>query len=336
MTIRSGPFNLLTDVPGIKVGHAVDTDVRSGVTVILPDAPALAGVDVRGGGPGTRETELLRPTCAVDRIDAIVLSGGSAFGLDAASGVANYLASTGRGWPVVGGMRVPIVPSAILFDLANGGDKNWGEEPPYRRLGREAVIAAAHGAFPLGNVGAGYGAAAGRIKGGLGSASVIDDQTGLVVAALVAANPVGSVTRPGTGRFWAADLEQDGEFGGYRDETPPGDIDLDLPAEGRIGGHTSIGVVVTNLAIDKASAERIAIMAQDGYARAIRPVHTPMDGDTIFAMSTGRLKPTVPLPLAVARVGSLAADCVARAVARAVHAADSLGGLPSWRSLHAG
>lgn len=336
MTIRSGPFNLLTDVPGIKVGHAVDTDVRSGVTVILPDDPALAGVDVRGGGPGTRETELLRPTCAVDRIDAIVLSGGSAFGLDAASGVANYLASTGRGWPVVGGMRVPIVPSAILFDLANGGNKAWGEEPPYRRLGREAVIAAAHGAFPLGNVGAGYGAAAGRMKGGLGSASVIDDSSGLVVAALVAANPVGSVVRPGTGEFWAAPFEQHGEFGSYRAEPVPGDIDLDLPPEGRIGGHTSIGVIATNLAIDKASAERIAIMAQDGYARAIRPVHTPMDGDTIFVLSTGRLKPTVPLPLAVARVGSLAADCISRAVARAVYAADSLGGLPSWRSLHAG
>ena len=326
--IEPRPRNLITDVEGILVGNAQDAGARSGTTVVLPEPAALAAVEVRGGGPGTRETDALSPSCLVERVDAIVLSGGSALGLDAASGVANWLAASGRGFPI-SGCFVPIVPAAILFDLNNGGDKAWGEEPPYRRLGRAAALAAGRD-FPLGNVGAGFGASAGRLKGGLGSASAIDGE-GLEVGALVAANPVGSVLVPGSARLWAAALEQRGEFGlpAGAGMVPPRDLDLDLPAEGRLGGHTCIGIIATYLTLTKAQAQRVAIMAHDGLARAIRPVHTPFDGDTLFVLATGRRPLAEPAPLAIARLGSLAADCVARAAAGAVLAAGSLGDLLS-------
>ncbi len=333
--LKPGPRNLITDVDGILVGNAVSDQARSGVTVVLPERPAVAAVDVRGGGPGTRETEALNPAALVARIDAVVLSGGSAFGLDAASGVTNWLAAQGRGFPVAG-FRVPIVPAAILFDLANGGDKNWGREPPYRALG-EAAAAAAGRDFPLGNVGAGLGAKAGRLKGGLGSASGVDE-SGWQVGALVAANPVGSVVAPGGHRLWAEPLEQAGEFGGgggegaVRQRPLEVDLDLDLPAEGRLGGHTCLGVVATNLALDKAMALRVAMMAHDGLARAIRPAHTPLDGDTIFVLATGAVALPEPAPLALARLGHIAADCVSRAVARAVYHAESLGDDPGYRT----
>lgn len=329
---RPGPRNLITDVEGILVGHAVDEAVRSGVSVVLPDPPALASVDVRGGAPGTRETDALSPMCLVDRVDAIVLAGGSAFGLDAASGVMAALGVAGKGF-AVGAHHVPIVPAAILFDLGNGGDKDWGMEPPYRRLGIAALAAAARD-FPLGNVGAGYGAAAGRIKGGLGSASLVDEASGLQVGALVAANPVGSVLWPGSRRLLAAGIAGPAETG--LQPAAPEEIGFELPAESRIGGHTCIGVVATNATLSKAEAQRIAMMAHDGLARAIRPVHTPMDGDTLFAIATGRIARGEPSGRALALIGAMAADCVTRAVARAVVAAESLGPWPAYASSSAG
>lgn len=329
--IRPGPRNLITDVEGLLVGNAADERARTGVTVVLLDPPALAAVDQRGGGPGTRETDALDPTCMVDRIDAIALSGGSVFGLDAASGVTHALAASGRGFPV-GPHRVPIVPAAILFDLANGGDKTWDGEPPYRQLGRAALGAASRD-FALGNAGAGFGAAAGRMKGGLGSASAEDPDSGLLVGALVAANPVGGVLWPGSLRLLAAGIASETEIGA---QPPPGrEFGLDLPVEGRLAGHTCIAVVATNLRLDKAQAKRIAMMAHDGLARAIRPVHTPMDGDTIFSVSTGRLDlPATPQRLA--RLGAIAADCMTRAVARAIVEAATLGSLKSYRDVTAG
>lgn len=333
---RSGALNLLTDVPGLKVGHAIDQALRSGVTVILPEPRAACSVDVRGGGSGTRETDLLRPEATVAAVDAVCLAGGSAFGLDAASGVMHWLAERRRG-VTVRGHTVPIVPAAILFDLANGGDKAWGEEPPYRKLGRAACEAAADGAFALGNAGAGYGAMAGKLKGGLGSASWIEPD-GLVVAALVAANPVGSVLTPGNRSFWAAPWEQDGEFGGFGHDAAG--VDLGIAAEARIGSvpgaHTCIGIIATNAPLDKISLRHVSAMAHDGLARAVRPVHTPYDGDTLFALATAAWQDTDTvgdISWLVARVGSIAADCVARAVARGVWAAEPLGELDSARNV---
>ncbi|MEP3247665.1 MAG: P1 family peptidase [Sneathiella sp.] len=327
--IRPGAQNLITDVDGIKVGNIHDERVRSGVTAIVPDNPAVGGVDVRGGGPGTRETEVLRPDCLVERVDAIVLSGGSVYGLEAASGAVSALAEQKRGFEVHG-LHVPIVPSAILFDLMNGGDKDWGGMPPYRAMGADAIHSAT-GSFDLGNSGAGYGAAAGRIKGGLGSASTVTDE-GIQVGALIAVNPVGSVLVPGTHNFWAWEFEQNNEFGGHGAPDLKQDLSLEAINSGRLGENTTIGVVATNVSLSKSQAQRIAIMAQDGYARAIRPVHTPMDGDTIFTVSTEKKELDQPEPLALARLGAIAADCVARAVARAVYHADSLGDLPGYQS----
>jgi L-aminopeptidase/D-esterase-like protein len=329
--IRPGPRNLISDVEGILVGNADDEGVRSGVTVVLPEEPATAAGDVRGGAPGTRELGTLDPTTLTSRIDAVCIAGGSAFGLDAAGGVMAWLAERGRGFPV-GPARVPIVPAAILFDLLNGGNKAWGLEPPYRRLGLAACEAAGPD-FALGNAGAGYGAHAGPLKGGLGSASALSDD-GLQVGALVAVNCFGSVTMPGSPAFWAWALEQQGEFGGAARPAPEGELDLDYEIQARMGANTTIAVVATNATFDKAQMNRIAIMAQDGIARAIRPVHSPFDGDTVFALSTRRLAPPEPIAASLARVGTIAADCVARAVVRGVHAAETLGDLPSYRSVH--
>ena len=331
----SGPGvrNLITDVDGIDVGNAVDERARSGVTVVLPQERAMAAVDVRGAAPGTRETDLLDPTCMVEAVDAICLSGGSAFGLQAADGVMQWLSRHGRGYPVAG-WRVPIVPAAIIFDLASGGDKDWGDDLPYRGLAAEAC-AAAGGDFPLGNVGAGLGARAGRLKGGLGSASVVDAD-GVQVGALVVANPVGAVTMPGSGTFWAWALEQNGEMGGQRPPGRPAALDHALPADSRLGGNTSLAVVATNVDLSKAEAQRVAMMAHDGMARAIRPVHTPFDGDTIFTLATARKRVEGPRAMLLARIGAMAADCVARSVARAVFEADGLGDSPGYRAMHAG
>ena len=329
--IRPGPRNLITDVDGLLVGNAEDGRARTGVTVVLPEAPATAGVDVRGGAPGTRETETLAPTTLVDRVDALCLSGGSAFGLDAAAAVMAWLAERGRGF-AVGPARVPIVPAAVLFDLLNGGDKDWRKETPYRALGRSACEAA--GLEPrLGNAGAGLGARAGGLKGGLGSVSAVADD-GIQVGAVMVANPFGSVTMPDSATLWAWTFEQDGELGGQPPPEPGTGIDLDFAFESPLGAGTTIGAVATNVALDKAQAQRVAIMAQDGIARAIRPVHTPFDGDTVFVLSTGKLPLAEPVPGTLARIGMMAADCTARAVARGVYAAEPLGDMPGYRALY--
>lgn len=337
--IGPGRRNLITDVDGIAVGNAEAPAARSGVTVVLPDRRAVAAVDVRGGAPGTRETDALDPACLVEGVDAVVLSGGSAFGLDAAQGAMLWLAARGRGLAVGDGV-VPIVPAAILFDLANGGDKGWarggaggsGGEPPYRALAAAACAAAGRD-FALGNAGAGLGAKAGDLKGGLGSVSAVAAD-GLQVGALAAANPGGNVVMPGTGTFWAWPFEMAGELGGQRPPpaAPPPGAGLDLPRlSAALGANTTLGVVATNLRLTKAEARRVAVMAQDGYARAIRPVHTPYDGDTVFVLSTGTLDLDGTRADLVYRVGALAADCIARAVARAVFEAGTLGDVPAYR-----
>jgi L-aminopeptidase/D-esterase-like protein len=334
---RPGPRNLITDVPGLKVGQAWDLQVRSGVTVILPDARAVCACDVRGGAPGTRETDALAPENRVDAVDAVVLSGGSVYGLAAADGVAAWLGARGRGFVASPDPLVPpspVIPAAILFDLANGGDKAWGEAPPYRELGRQAVASAGE-VFDLGSVGAGCGAMAGALKGGVGSASVVSAD-GYSVGAVAAVNAWGSVVAPGGRSFWAAPYEIDAEFGGLGAAglvAAPDDWGLSkAPAGGR---NTTIACVATDAALTPAQARRVAIMAQDGLARAIRPVHAPFDGDVVFALSTARTPLTEPEAYTLARLGALAADCLARAVARAVFEATPWPGadVRCWRDL---
>jgi L-aminopeptidase/D-esterase-like protein len=325
---KPGWRNLITDVPGILVGQAEDRDAITGTTVVLAEAPAMAAVDVRGGAPGSRETELLRPGTLVERVDAIVLSGGSGFGLDAGSGVMDALAARGRGF-AVGKVRVPIVPAAILFDLNFPGRKHWAGEPPHRRLGREAMANVSQD-FALGNTGAGLGAKAGRLKGGLGSASLVLGD-GATVGAIVAVNACGSSVRPDCGRFWAAELALPGEIP-PQPATPDAPLDLDdfsACGDGLVGANTTIAVVATDAALDKNACQRFAMMAQDGLTRAIRPAHTPFDGDTVFALSTGSGVAVTPDRLA--RLGNAAADCLSRAIMRAIVSAGSLGGYPSWR-----
>ena len=328
---RPGPRNLITDVDGIRVGNAVDLKAWSGTTVVVPDERATAGVEVRGGAPGTRDINALDPSGRVDALDAIVLSGGSMFGIDAAAGVTNVLAASGRGYKINTAV-VPIVPAAILFDLVNGGDKSWGEDPPYRRLGAEAARAVTRD-FPLGNVGAGFGAKAGRLKGGLGSASLVTAD-GIQVGALVAVNAWGEIVMPGTRHFWAWPFEQNGEFGGLGPPRMSGALDLAMPMPPGLpspAANTTIAIVATNVVLDKGEARRIALMADDGLSRSIRPVHTPFDGDTVFALSTGKRKVEDLAMLTL--VGHMAADCLARAVARGVYHAETLGRFPGWKSL---
>jgi L-aminopeptidase/D-esterase-like protein len=327
--------NLITDVAGLQVGHADDHRLASGTTAIVFDEPAVAGVDVRGGGPGSRETELLDPAMTVERIDAIALSGGSAFGLDAPSGVQAWLREQGRGFAVAGTV-VPIVPGAVLFDLASGGDKNWGRFAPYRDLGY-AATAAANTDFALGSVGAGLGATTVNLKGGLGSASAVS-RSGHTVGAIVAVNAVGSVTIGAGPWFWAAAFELECEFGGRGWPSPvPADA-LALRTKGGPLAATTIALVATDATLTKAQAKRLAVMAQDGFARAIYPVHTPLDGDTVFAASTGR-RPLADPIYEFAELGTLAANVLARAVARGVYEATALpfrDALPSWRDKFGG
>jgi L-aminopeptidase/D-esterase-like protein len=335
--IRKGPRNLITDVAGLRVGQAEDHKVRTGVTVLLPDAPVAASIDVRGGAPGTRDAAALDPVSLVDGVDAIVLSGGSAFGLDAPSGVQSVLRVLGRGYQIAPGLpRVPVVSGAILFDLASGGNKEWGEEPPYRALGKAAAERAAE-TFALGNAGAGLGAVAGRYKGGIGSASSVDGD-GFTVGALVAVNAVGSPVIPGTDLFWAHPLEQESEFGGRRGTTPPMEIDLPPDMKGAVhtGANTTIAVVATDADLSRIELKRIAIMAADGFARALRPVHTPFDGDLVYAVSTARRPLSGPRPLSVLKLGHMAADCLARAIARGIYEAKTLGEFKSYRDTFGG
>jgi len=333
---RPGLRNLITDVPGLKVGQAHDARVRSGVTVILPDARAVAACDVRGGGPGTRETDALDPHNLVDAIDAVVLSGGSVYGLAAPDGVTAWLGAQGRGYGLVANAAVPpspVVPAAILFDLANGGDKAWGEDPPYRALGRQAALAASAD-FELGTAGAGYGAMAGRLKGGVGSASAVTAD-GFAVGAVVAVNSFGSVVAPGGRTFWAAPYEMDGEFGGLGAGglVGAGDDWGLAKADPQARTNTTIACVATDAVLTPAQARRVAVMAQDGLARAIRPVHAPFDGDVVFALSTAKQPLGARPDFQIARLGALAADVLARAVARGVYAATPWpdAAIPCWR-----
>ncbi|MBF9035361.1 peptidase T4 [Rhodobacterales bacterium HKCCE2091] len=325
--MRPGPRNLLTDVPGILVGNAGDMDLRTGVTVVTSDAPFRAAVHVMGGAPGTRETDLLAPEAANDRVDALVLSGGSAYGLDAASGVMADLRAAGRG-VAVHGQVVPIVPAAIVFDLAGGGRQDW-TDPPWRGLGR-AALAAAGDDFALGTAGAGTGATSAVLKGGLGSASAVLPGGG-TVGAVAVANPVGTVTAGPEGRFWAAPWEEGDEFGGRGLPTAPADW---VPTKSEPRAATVIAVVATDLALSKVQLKRMAMMAHDGIARAVVPSHSPFDGDLVFAASTGRREVADP-DRALIHAGHAAATCLARAIARGVYEAKALDGdpKPTWRGM---
>lgn len=339
-----GPLNLITDVEGLRVGQADDAQACTGVTVILPDDRVAAAVDVRGGGPGTRDTDALGASCLVRSVDAVVLSGGSVYGLAAGDGVAAWLGARDRGFTLLrqpGVPPSPIVPTAVLYDLANGGDKRWGEIPPYRELAlRAATHADKH--FPLGTCGAGFGAAAGALKGGLGSASYVTHD-GMTVGAIVACNSFGSVVAPGGKRFWAGAFEIGEEFGGLgpADARAEGENWEWAKLDPRPLGNTTIACIATDVALAPDELQRVATMAQDGMARAIRPIHAPFDGDTVFAISTARREapamdgPVDPRPFIVCRLGALAADVLARAIARGVYSAATPAGMRerAWASL---
>ncbi len=321
--MRPGQRNLITDVAGLRVGNADDARLKSGVTVLVGDATFVAGVCVMGGAPGSRETDLLAPDKVVEQVDALVLSGGSAFGLDAASGVVDGLRDLGRGFQV-GPVRVPIVPAAILFDMLNGGDKAWAVNP-YNALGRAALDAAAVD-FEIGTAGAGTGATTAILKGGLGSASCILPD-GTTVGALVAVNALGSATVGDGPHFWAAPWEKTAEFGdlGAAPGYPQGPLVTKIgPAR-----NTTIGIVATDTALTQGQCTRLATAAHDGFARALVPSHTPLDGDLIFAVST-RVRPATDVVL----LGHAAATCMARAIARAIFRATSADSdtLPTWKS----
>ena len=333
MTTRPGPLNLITDVGGLLVGSAHDAGVATGVTVIRTPGRAVAAVAVAGGGPGTRETDALGADTLVDALDAVVFSGGSVYGLAAADGVCAALGAAGQGFALFPNSAIPtspIVPAAILYDLANGGDKTWGETPPYRALGMQALKAAGP-TFDLGRAGAGYGARAGGGPGGLGSASIATHD-GVVVGALAAVNSHGAVKMPGSNVFWAWPYEQAGEFGGARPapgysfdpddwgtaKSNPG-INPPPPMAGRT--NTTLCCVATNVALTPPEAQRVAKMAMAGLARAVRPVFAPFDGDVVFCLSTAQVERPEHRPFMIARIGELAATCLARAVARGVYAA---------------
>ena len=332
--VRTGARNLITDVAGLRVGHAEEHKVRTGTTVLIADEPFIAVADVRGGAPGSRELEVLDPINLVGTADAIVLSGGSVHGLDAASGVVAALRAMGRGFRMSpAAPPAPIVPAAILFDLVNGGEKEWGEESPYRMLGRRAFKAAGEN-FALGNAGAGFGACAGAYKGGTGSASAITDD-GFTVGALVAVNSLGSPLMPGTDVFWAFPFEQNGEFGGRRLKAAvASDLDLPFDMKGALpGANTTVAIIAVDADVSSVELKRIAIMAADGFARALRPVHTPFDGDIVLGVSTSKRPVGEPRARNLMRLGSIAADCLSRAIARGVYEAKTLGTMKSYREL---
>jgi L-aminopeptidase/D-esterase-like protein len=330
-------LNLLTDIPGVSVGHATDLALGSGVTAIIFDRPATASVSVLGGAPGGRDTTMLEPEMTIERVDAITLGGGSAFGLDAAGGVQAWLRALGRG-AAVGRALVPIVPGAILFDLGNGGNKDWGRFSPYREMGYAAAEIARGAPFALGTIGAGTGATTPLVKGGLGSASAMTAD-GYRVAALTVTNAIGNpLIGPGP-HFWSAPFEQDREFGGMGWPPAPLSPDALLP---RLKGlrepvsepGTTIGLVVTDAPLSKAQAKRLAIAAQDGVARAVLSAHLPFDGDTMFAAATGYGTPIDPHALTL--LCHAATIVTARAVARGVFEATALpyaDALPDWRTL---
>ena len=322
--MKPGPRNLITDVPGLLVGNAHDATIKTGTTVLTADQPFTAGVHIMGGAPGTRETDLLAPDRLVQKVDALVLSGGSALGLDAASGVANAFRARNRGFEV-GGQRVPIVPAAILFDLLNGGDKDW-DKNPYAALGEEALDTASE-RFEIGTHGAGFGATTATTMGGLGSASALIN--GYTVGALVAVNALGSATVPGSKSFWATPFEQGAEFGGLPPATA---FPKDMPDTKLSQHNTTIAIVATDAALTQAQCTRLATAAHDGMARALVPSHTPFDGDLVFAASTteGQTDDATLLTLCHA-----AATTLARAIARGVFAAKPQPNnpLPCWSEM---
>ncbi len=332
-SVKPGPRNLITDIAGLRVGNAEDHLIKTGTTVLVGDRPFIASVDVMGGSPGSRETELLAPDKLVAEIDAIVLSGGSAFGLDAAAGVADSLRLMGRGFRVAN-VVVPIVPGAILFDLLNGGDKDWAVNP-YPALGARA-LAAADREFALGTAGAGTGALTANLKGGLGSAS-LKLKTGHTVGALVGANATGMATVGERPNFWAAPFEIDGEFGGlgtWPDPVPfmeTSRTKRDYESESPIA-NTTIAIIATDAALTKAQCKRLAVAAQDGIARAVSPSHALVDGDIVFAVATGEIPIGDPI-IDVMHLGHAAAVCLSRAIARAIYLAAPAAGdpVPTWR-----
>jgi L-aminopeptidase/D-esterase-like protein len=326
--MHPGPRNLITDVTGLYVGNAEDRHIQTGTTVLVGDRPFTAAAHVMGGAPGSRETDLLAPDKLVQEVDALVLSGGSAFGLDAASGVADALRERGRGF-AVGDHNVPIVPGAILFDLLNGGAKNWSDNP-YKALGRQALSAAA-AEFACGSHGAGTGATTRGLKGGLGSASAVLGN-GVTIGALVAVNALGSVTAGDGPQFWAAPWELGAEFGGlglpraFQPDWEP------APTKAR-GAATTIAIIATDAALTQAQAQRLAVAAHDGMARAIVPSHTLLDGDLVFAAATGE-RPLADPIADTFLLGHAAACCLSRAIARAVYEATPMPGdrLPAWKA----
>lgn len=327
-------LNLITDIAGVRVGNAHDPRLASGVTAILIAQPNVAGCVVTGGGPGTRGASTLEPHMTVQGVDGIVLSGGSAFGLDAVGGVMGHLAEQHIGFQVRDAV-VPIVAGAITFDLLNGGDKAWGRMPPYWDLGYRAAADARDGVFALGTVGGGYGATTANLKGGLGSAST-RTASGFTVGAIAVVNAVGTVTVGDGPHFWAAPLEEGDEFGGLGMPPRVTAGARQLRVKGHAPPSTTIGLVVTDAVLSKAEAKRLAIMADDGLARAVRPAHAPMDGDTVFAVATQK-RALQQGAIDLTEIGMAAGDCLARAIARAVFEATALplpGALPAWRDRH--
>ena len=329
--MRTGPRNLITDVAGLMVGNAQDAKLKSGVTCLTADAPFACGVDVRGGAPGTREVALLEPDKLVSGVNALVLSGGSAFGLAAAQGVMDTLHKAGRGFRVDKAI-VPIVPAAIVFDLLNGGDKDW-DQNPYPSLGAAALRAVAED-FALGTTGAGTGASTARFKGGLGSASAVLE-SGHIVGALVVANPIGDPVMPDSRHFWAWADEIGAEYGGQGapKARPRQTSWRDTKVGQRQGANTVIAIVATDAALDKGGLKRLAVAAHDGIARAVRPSHTPFDGDLIFSVSTGA-REVDGAGLDLLDLGHAAAVTLSRAIARGVYEATAAPGdlWPAYRS----
>ena len=336
MADRTGPDNGITDVPGIEVG-SYDRN-STGTTVVLAPRGAVGGVDVRGSAPGTRETDLMRPTNLVDKVDAIVLTGGSAYGLATADGVMLWLEQKKRGWDVGGGNVVPIVGAAVLFDPGRFG--RAFTDRPNAEFGRLAAEAASTGPVKMGNVGAGAGAIAGGLKGGLGTASV-DLGDGVMVGAVVAVNSLGSTVNPQTGEFYADFLEVNGEFGNLKKpfaSAGAGEEALAM-AVPELGKNTVICVVATNVKLTKAQAQKVAEMAHDGIARAVRPSHTMFDGDTVFTLATGLLDLDTLKQQAVwgntaanvLKIGAAASDALARAIVHAMLSAQTVGSVPSYR-----
>lgn len=332
--LSTGPHNLITDVAGIGIGNRHDEHLRSGVTVAVFDRPATAAVSVLGGAPGTRDTDALALQSVVETADAVVLSGGSSFGLDAASGAQAALREAGRGF-AMGTARIPIVPSAICFDLMNGGDKAWGRFPPYRELAYEATNAATGGRFELGSVGGGYGATTSGLRGGLGSASVVT-RSGVTVGALVVVNALGSAVVGAGPHFWAAPFEAGSEFGGLGMPAHLTPDMLSLRWKGGATRATTIALVACDAALTQAMTQRLAIAAHGGLAKGLRLAHALYDGDTVFAAATGRRTPADP-PQDLIEICALASDCLARAIARAVYeAAATPAGAPmppAWREM---